>query len=379
MRVLSVKKVAAGDKAGQKKIQQRKHNHKKKDHKVAAVVDALGGYLMFLGNGSDGKPSRTKRIGTTEPMQILYMNDIKFDHTFKIIDFNDKMAEEFDVLLGVDILPKLHIYLSGVAHCWDNDSAKEEDQFKNINYDTGDTENNNDEYSSSESYQKDIDTAPNRDNAQLISEFEDELADMEVDKNLKVYDRNMSDEEFIDDTQTFKNPTRIGASGMKFKGLPSLKGSEAPGYPQYELYEGHKSPKKNYLLINYCLKAKEINYEKKLNEMRDRVDEIIEFDEADSLDKVTQLNEKIKFMENILQGVCNNLTYKDKSHNSNEITVRHQKSSYQMKLTDTRKNVATFANVEDFIEEFEALFDCHGYEINRHWDVTLRVNPLPHR
>ncbi|CEP08960.1 hypothetical protein, partial, partial [Parasitella parasitica] len=91
---------------------------------------------MFLGNGSDGKPSRTKRIGTTEPMQITYMNGIKFDHTFEIIDFNDEMAEEFDVLLGVDILPKLHIYLSGVAHRWDDDSAKEGDQFKNINYDT---------------------------------------------------------------------------------------------------------------------------------------------------------------------------------------------------------------------------------------------------
>ncbi|CEP15822.1 hypothetical protein, partial, partial [Parasitella parasitica] len=51
------------------------------------------------------------------------------------------------------------------------------------------------------------------------------------------------------------------------------------------------------------LKAKEINYKKKLNEMRDRVVELIEFDEDDSLDKVTQLNETIKFMENILQRV----------------------------------------------------------------------------
>ncbi|CEP11855.1 hypothetical protein, partial, partial [Parasitella parasitica] len=180
-------------------------------------------------------------------------------------------------------------------------------------------ENNNDEYSSSESYQKDIDTAPNRDNAQLISEFEDELADMEVDKNLQVYDRHhLSDEEFIDDTQTFKNPTTTGASEMKFNGPQSLKGNEAPGYPSMNYMRTISPQRENtsssifgksptststmgskYAHVTLdSLKAKEINYEKKLNEMRDRVVELIEFDETDSLDKVTQLNEKIKFMEN---------------------------------------------------------------------------------
>ncbi|CEP10811.1 hypothetical protein, partial, partial [Parasitella parasitica] len=194
--------------------------------------------------------------------------------------------------------------------------------------------------------------APNRDNAQLISEFEDELADMEVDKNLQVYDRHLSDEEFIDDTQTFKNPTTIGASEMKFNGPQSLKGNEAPGYhsmnymrtisPQRENTSSSiigKSPtftstmgsKYAHVTLD-SLKAKEINYEKKLNEMRDRVVELIEFDEADSLDKVTQLNEKIKFMENILQGVRNDLTYKDKSHNNNEITVRHQKRRFEVPM-----------------------------------------------
>ncbi|CEP08911.1 hypothetical protein, partial, partial [Parasitella parasitica] len=39
LRVLSVRKVAAGDKAGQKKRQRRRHNHKKKDRNVAAVAD----------------------------------------------------------------------------------------------------------------------------------------------------------------------------------------------------------------------------------------------------------------------------------------------------------------------------------------------------
>ncbi|CEP06855.1 hypothetical protein, partial, partial [Parasitella parasitica] len=98
-------------------------------------IKALGGYLMFLGNNSDGTPNRIKRIGKTEPMEITYLNGIKFDHSFEIIDFNDEMAEEFDVLLGVDILPKLGIYLSGVAHCWADDSTTEMEQFKNINYD----------------------------------------------------------------------------------------------------------------------------------------------------------------------------------------------------------------------------------------------------
>ncbi|KAG1111288.1 hypothetical protein G6F42_015073 [Rhizopus arrhizus] len=90
---------------------------------------------MFLGNNKDGKPNSIKRIGKTEPMTVTYMNGIKFEHAFEIIDFNDTMAEEFDVLLGVDILPKLRIYLSGVAHCWADDRDKEKEQFKNINYD----------------------------------------------------------------------------------------------------------------------------------------------------------------------------------------------------------------------------------------------------
>ncbi|CEP13435.1 hypothetical protein [Parasitella parasitica] len=76
-------------------------------------------------------------MGTTESTQIAYTNGIRFDHTFEIINLNDETAKKFDVLLGVDILPKLFIYLSGVAHRWDDDSAKERNQFKNnINYDT---------------------------------------------------------------------------------------------------------------------------------------------------------------------------------------------------------------------------------------------------
>ncbi|CEP16167.1 hypothetical protein [Parasitella parasitica] len=262
-----------------------------------------------------------------------------------------------------------------------------------------------DNYIGPQTTENDIETAPNRDNTLLISEFEDELAEIEFNKNLHVYGRNLSDEEFIDDTQAFKNPTTIRASEMKFNGPQSLKGNEAPAYhpnlnymrtvsPQRENTSSSiigKSPTSASIMSSkYAahvtldnLKAKNINYEKKLKEMRDRVVKLIEFDEAESLIKVTQLNEKIKFMENILRGVRNDLTYKNKSHNSNEITVRHQKRrfevpmekipssniefcnyqalAYQMKLTDTRKNVATFANVEDFIEKFEALFDSHSW------------------
>lgn len=99
-------------------------------------IKALGGYLMFLGNNNDGSPNSTKRIGTTEPLKVTYMNGITFKHSFEIIEFNDEMAEEFDVLLGVDILPLLNIYLSGVAHKWPDHPDKEIEQFRNINYDT---------------------------------------------------------------------------------------------------------------------------------------------------------------------------------------------------------------------------------------------------
>ncbi|KAK4510556.1 40S ribosomal protein mrp2, mitochondrial [Mucor velutinosus] len=98
-------------------------------------IKALGGYLTFLSMNKDGSASKAERIGSTEPIKVTYMNGITFEHSFEIIDFNDSMAEEFDVLLGVDILPRLNIYLSGVAHCFP-DTENEIAQFKNINYDT---------------------------------------------------------------------------------------------------------------------------------------------------------------------------------------------------------------------------------------------------
>ncbi|KAI8638296.1 hypothetical protein BD408DRAFT_456316 [Parasitella parasitica] len=63
-----------------------------------------------------------------------------------------------------------------------------------------------DEYSSSQSYEKDFDTAPNRDN--LLSEFEDDLEDMEVEKDLHEPDDGRTDE--YNGTQQYRNPTVVG-------------------------------------------------------------------------------------------------------------------------------------------------------------------------
>ncbi|KAG2195429.1 hypothetical protein INT46_008462 [Mucor plumbeus] len=106
-----------------------------KDFKNIKNIKTMG-YLNFLSVNEDGSNSRTKRVGQTEPMKVTYLNGIMFEHQFEIIEFNDEMKTEFDVLLGSDILPKLKIYLSGVAHAWPNDSKKEMSQFENINYDT---------------------------------------------------------------------------------------------------------------------------------------------------------------------------------------------------------------------------------------------------
>ncbi|KAF1806443.1 hypothetical protein FB192DRAFT_1337880 [Mucor lusitanicus] len=51
------------------------------------------------------------KISKTEPMEVTYANNIKFTYEFEVIEFNDELSTEFDVLLGVDILPKMNIYL----------------------------------------------------------------------------------------------------------------------------------------------------------------------------------------------------------------------------------------------------------------------------
>jgi hypothetical protein len=100
------------------------------------------GYLNFLSVNDDKQNSSTTRIGKTEPMEITYTNNIKFKHEFEVIEFNDELSTEFDVLLGIDILPKLNIYLSGVAFKWpDSEREMELKQFEDINHDFENTFN----------------------------------------------------------------------------------------------------------------------------------------------------------------------------------------------------------------------------------------------
>ncbi|WP_461043494.1 hypothetical protein, partial [Streptomyces sundarbansensis] len=49
--------------------------------------------------------NNVKRIGKTEPLEVSYINNITFKHEFELINFNHDL--DFDVLLGVDILPKM--------------------------------------------------------------------------------------------------------------------------------------------------------------------------------------------------------------------------------------------------------------------------------
>lgn len=94
------------------------------------------GFLNFLSVNDDNKNSTVTRIGKTEPMEVTYTNNIKFAHEFEVIKFNDELSTEFDVLLGVDILPKLNIYLQGVAYKFpDSEKDKEMKQFEDINHD----------------------------------------------------------------------------------------------------------------------------------------------------------------------------------------------------------------------------------------------------
>ncbi|GAN11884.1 hypothetical protein MAM1_1196c11506 [Mucor ambiguus] len=94
------------------------------------------GLLNFLSVNDDNKNSTVTRIGKTEPMEVTYTNNIKFVHQFEVIEFNDKLSTEFDVLLGIDVLPKLNIYLQGVAYKFpDSEKNKEMKQFEDINHD----------------------------------------------------------------------------------------------------------------------------------------------------------------------------------------------------------------------------------------------------
>lgn len=64
-----------------------------------------------------GKNNTINRLGRTEPIEIKYNGKIS-THTFEIIEFDDN--DQTDVILGYEILPKLGIALTGVAHNFDD-------------------------------------------------------------------------------------------------------------------------------------------------------------------------------------------------------------------------------------------------------------------
>ncbi|KAG2192313.1 hypothetical protein INT47_007470 [Mucor saturninus] len=103
------------------------------DNKVK--ISKVNGNLNFLSLDNKNKPSKTKRIGKTEPLKVRYTNDISFDFAFEVVEFNSIMESQFDVLLGLDILTKLRISLSGVAYCYPDEETTLA-QFQNVNFDT---------------------------------------------------------------------------------------------------------------------------------------------------------------------------------------------------------------------------------------------------
>jgi IS30 family transposase len=102
-------------------------------------IKRVQGNLQFLS-------SSCPRIGKTCEIKVKYLNDISFTHLFEVVDFDDELGDEFDVLLGIDILPRLRIGLTGVAHKYPEEGKSPEElskireyemmQFENINFDT---------------------------------------------------------------------------------------------------------------------------------------------------------------------------------------------------------------------------------------------------
>lgn len=98
-------------------------------------IKSVDGSLLFISN-------KTKRIGVTEAIKLHYWNDISFDFSFEVVDFSKTF--DFDVLLGTDILTRLNIGLTGVAHKYPytddldqniENEKKEASLFENLNFD----------------------------------------------------------------------------------------------------------------------------------------------------------------------------------------------------------------------------------------------------
>ena len=95
-------------------------------------VRKVEGYLKFLSKS-------VKRVAMTFPLKFKYANGIVFEHALEVVSFEQGL--DFDVLLGVDVLPKMNIGLTGVAFRIDSEhqhsDATEHDarMFENINLD----------------------------------------------------------------------------------------------------------------------------------------------------------------------------------------------------------------------------------------------------
>ncbi|KAG2191531.1 hypothetical protein INT47_003618 [Mucor saturninus] len=104
------------------------------DNKV--LINKVSGSSNFLSLDKNKTDNKVQRIGKTEPMTIRYLNNMAFEHAFEVVEFSSVMETEFDILLGTDILSRLRIGLTGVAHCYPKDINKEDAQFENVNFDT---------------------------------------------------------------------------------------------------------------------------------------------------------------------------------------------------------------------------------------------------
>ena len=83
-------------------------------------LNKLNGSYNFLSNESNAS-----RMGTTDLLQVKYINGISFKHKFDVMKFNSGF--DFDVLLGEDILDKLNISLTGVAYRLDAENESDID------------------------------------------------------------------------------------------------------------------------------------------------------------------------------------------------------------------------------------------------------------
>ncbi|KAK4509772.1 uncharacterized protein ATC70_007074 [Mucor velutinosus] len=95
-------------------------------------VRKVDGYLKFLSKS-------VKRVAMTFPLKFKYANGIVFEHALEVVPFEQGL--DFDVLLGVDVLPKMNIGLTGVAFRIDSEhqhsdaTEHNERMFENINLD----------------------------------------------------------------------------------------------------------------------------------------------------------------------------------------------------------------------------------------------------